>query len=261
MPNLCSPVGPRLPIPREHSTRLLPLPTQTVAFARPYPFAMPLRCDGSQLRNAKPAFAPGVTGSRSFPSPMHPTRPPISKGRCVPLNNPVPTMHQSGSTESPLPDFSELVNFPNNPREIRALPAGSKCCVMCGIVRPTCSRLRSRKSKDTRTMIGAPFVEEMRASYCEDFVTIPTQNKGLCTLCDISVWVVEQNGCQIKWCKGCKNFRQWSSFGDKGFATKCARCRERQREKYALLKDAKLNGTSVHHVEKGKGDKKGPPRA
>jgi Zn-finger nucleic acid-binding protein len=68
---------------------------------------------------------------------------------------------------------------------------------------------------------------------------IPTQNKGLCTLCDVNVWVVAHSGLEIKWCKGCKNFRPWAAFGDKGLATKCLRCRDRQREKYALQKEEK----------------------
>ena len=68
------------------------------------------------------------------------------------------------------------------------------------------------------------------------YAIIPTQNKGLCTLCDVNVWVVTTNGLEIKWCKGCKNFRPWAAFGDKGLATKCVRCRERQREKYAANK-------------------------
>jgi len=71
------------------------------------------------------------------------------------------------------------------------------------------------------------------------FAIIPTQNKGLCTLCDVNVWVVVSSGLEIKWCKGCKNFRPWAAFGDKGLATKCLRCRERQREKYALQKEEK----------------------
>jgi hypothetical protein len=68
---------------------------------------------------------------------------------------------------------------------------------------------------------------------------IPRQNKGLCTACDVAVWVLVADGLEIKWCKGCKNFRQWAAFGDKGSATKCVRCRERQREKYAMQKNAK----------------------
>ena len=66
---------------------------------------------------------------------------------------------------------------------------------------------------------------------------IPRQNKGLCTACDVTVWVVADDGLEIKWCKGCKNFRPWAAFGDKGSATKCVRCRDRQREKYAMQKD------------------------
>ena len=76
-------------------------------------------------------------------------------------------------------------------------------------------------------------------SGANNYATIPTQNKGLCTICDVNVWVVMSSGLEIKWCKGCKNFRPWASFGDKGLATKCVRCRERQREKYALQKEEK----------------------
>ena len=71
------------------------------------------------------------------------------------------------------------------------------------------------------------------------YANIPTQNKGLCTICDVNVWIVTATGLEIKWCKGCKNFRPWAAFGDKGLATKCVRCRERQREKYALQKEEK----------------------
>jgi len=71
------------------------------------------------------------------------------------------------------------------------------------------------------------------------YAIIPTQNKGLCTHCDVNVWVVNQTQLEIKWCKGCKNFRPWAAFGEKGLATKCVRCRERQREKYAAQKEEK----------------------
>lgn len=71
------------------------------------------------------------------------------------------------------------------------------------------------------------------------YANIPTQNKGLCTICDVNVWIVAASGLEIKWCKGCKNFRPWAAFGDKGLATKCVRCRERQREKYAMQKEEK----------------------
>jgi hypothetical protein len=51
------------------------------------------------------------------------------------------------------------------------------------------------------------------------------------------VWTIAESGLQIKWCKGCKNFRTWAAFGEKGGATKCTKCRERQREKYAAQKN------------------------
>lgn len=79
----------------------------------------------------------------------------------------------------------------------------------------------------------------MISAVANAYANIPTQNKGLCTICDVNVWIVTSSGLEIKWCKGCKNFRPWAAFGDKGLATKCVRCRERQREKYALQKEEK----------------------
>jgi hypothetical protein len=49
----------------------------------------------------------------------------------------------------------------------------------------------------------------------EDEYAIPNQNKGVCNNCDSAVWIYVENGMQIKWCKGCKNFRRWVDFGDK----------------------------------------------
>ena len=71
---------------------------------------------------------------------------------------------------------------------------------------------------------------------------IPRQNKGVCTQCDITVWMVTAEKLEVKWCKGCKNFRPWAAFGEKGMATKCLRCRKRQKEKYANQK--KLDGVA-----------------
>ena len=44
---------------------------------------------------------------------------------------------------------------------------------------------------------------------------IPCQNKGVCNNCDSAVWIFVENGLQIKWCKGCKNFKKWLDFGAK----------------------------------------------
>ncbi|KAL3787038.1 hypothetical protein ACHAW5_004249 [Stephanodiscus triporus] len=86
---------------------------------------------------------------------------------------------------------------------------------------------------------AGPHASSSMSSCASNYASIPTQNKGLCTICDVNVWIVTSSGLEIKWCKGCKNFRPWAAFGDKGLATKCVRCRERQREKYALQKEEK----------------------
>ena len=139
-----------------------------------------------------------------------------------------------------LPDFHRLVNYPDYLSKSRTLGAadagasggskaigGKKNCVMCGKLR-ICS--------------ASSLMEKGRAVATGDDGTahiIPRQNKGLCTACDVTVWVLVEQGVEIKWCKGCKNFRRWAAFGGKGSATKCVRCRERQREKYAMQKNAK----------------------
>lgn len=129
--------------------------------------------------------------------------------------------------ERRLPDFSLLVNFPENISRGRNLEKaaavdGKKHCVMCGEVR-LCSATCGRRVKPD---------EDSESTHI-----IPRQNKGVCTVCDVAVWVVrEHEGLEIKWCKGCKNFRPWAAFGEKGLATKCVRCRKRQKEKYATQK-------------------------
>jgi hypothetical protein len=140
-----------------------------------------------------------------------------------------------------LPDFHRLVNFPDylaksrNPSsssDNSAPAAGKKNCVMCGKLRVCSASSLVNRPK--------PKQEETESTLEDDDGTahiIPRQNKGLCTACDVTVWVVVTDGLEIKWCKGCKNFRPWAAFGDKGSATKCVRCRDRQREKYAMQKD------------------------
>lgn len=105
---------------------------------------------------------------------------------------------------------------------------------MCGKLRvcSASSLVNRSKSKQQHVDTASTFEDDDGTSHI-----IPRQNKGLCTACDVTVWVVISDGIEIKWCKGCKNFRPWAAFGDKGSATKCVRCRDRQREKYAMQKD------------------------
>lgn len=116
---------------------------------------------------------------------------------------------------------------------------------MCGKSR-VCSATSLVRGRTVKTSKAADAGEkaDVKNTECEDdddddgtSHIIPRQNKGLCTACDVTVWVVVADGLEIKWCKGCKNFRPWAAFGDKGSATKCVRCRDRQREKYAAQKD------------------------
>lgn len=93
---------------------------------------------------------------------------------------------------------------------------------MCGDLRPFTTKSAAVTTKSSRTPVP---------------IIIPAQNKGVCTSCDVTVWSVCGTKLQIKWCKGCKNFRHWAAFGEKGAATKCEKCRTRQREKYKEQRD------------------------
>jgi hypothetical protein len=173
-----------------------------------------------------------------------------SANRCMPLKAPIPSKYWGEAEkikDSPIPDFHQLVNFPDYLNKMRpngSEPPGSvsatngkRPCVMCGKHR-VCSASTAnsnvilRRSKKQGEEDVTPVADDEDSSHI-----IPRQNKGLCTACDISVWVFVESGLEIKWCKGCKNFRPWAAFGDKGLATKCVRCRDRQREKYAIQKD------------------------
>ncbi|KAL7561149.1 hypothetical protein ACA910_011971 [Epithemia clementina (nom. ined.)] len=188
-----------------------------------------------------------------------------NKARCVPVEHPTkaqPNVSNPEEIEIKLPDFPLLVNFPEHLTRGQTrgtgdnkglAPEGKRHCVMCGQLR-ICSSSANRLNRST-----APSAAE--TSSCKDQAPapssstvhiIPRQNKGVCTACDVTVWTVVQhdggNGTtlEIKWCKGCKNFRPWPAFGEKGLATKCARCRHRQREKYALQKKQGSGGTSQY---------------
>jgi hypothetical protein len=189
-----------------------------------------------------------------------------SKRKCVSLKPPIPSKFQGDMEKlknASVPEFTSLVNFPAHMSQKQSvnLPESMRCCVMCGSACP-CSNGTKKKCSGTINKSGkADGSLVQRSSNGQDpnamdkngYAIIPTQNKGLCTLCDINVWVVVTTGLEIKWCKGCKNFRPWAAFGDKGLATKCLRCRERQREKYALQKEEKEKTRVIKPATKIKG--------
>ena len=112
--------------------------------------------------------------------------------KCYPKSKPHST-HFKGEfdMDARIPDFSFLTNYP--PGRANELPEGTKCCVMCGEIRG-CNPGKSTKTKSMKSSEG----------YSQDTVVIPNQNKGLCTLCDVEVWVIKKDNTEIKWCKGCK---------------------------------------------------------
>ena len=162
--------------------------------------------------------------------------------------------------EVALPDFHRLVNFPdllvkgrNASGDSRSEngAGGKKRCVMCGQLRVSATYVRAKKASTEDKSEGfndGPGVLGTGSAHI-----IPRQNKGVCTACDVTVWVaLELDGLEIKWCKGCKNFRPWSHFGDKSLATKCLRCRDRQKEKYAMQKTASRRRHSNNSIEEKK---------
>ena len=159
---------------------------------------------------------------------------------------------------APVPEFTSLVNFPAHisQKQSNNLPEGMRCCVMCGSACPCSTGGKGKKvikpSKPGESGLAqrGNNGQSGAGDKTGGFAIIPTQNKGLCTLCDVNVWVVVNTGLEIKWCKGCKNFRPWAAFGEKGLATKCLRCRERQREKYALQKEEKEKARLVDKKKK-----------
>eukprot|EP00978_Attheya_sp_CCMP212_P031672 scaffold120586_cov50-Attheya_sp.AAC.1 len=185
---------------------------------------------------------------------------------CTPLQPPVPSMFQGNIDEekdAAVPLFANLVNFPEDfmYKHAKPLPEGMCYCVMCGKARVNSAARKHKLSRRTRkgsksTSMNANICSPEREGSSSSSIdsnaqnaVIPAQNKGLCTACDVQVWVVNESSTEIKWCKGCKNFRPWAGFGQKGCATKCVRCRERQREKYAKQKESGKLSPSVKSDE------------
>mmetsp|Transcript_31288 Transcript_31288/g.75679 ORF Transcript_31288/g.75679 Transcript_31288/m.75679 type:complete len:705 (-) Transcript_31288:123-2237(-) len=191
----------------------------------------------------------------------HGRRHPTSTNRCVKLEEPIPPKSAwtdvGKAVEVVLPDFHRLVNYPDyltkggrhNPspdgsgENGTANTEGRRNCVMCGKLRicSAASLMQNQRGRHVAlksTEIGSGSSGDDSTDEKDDGTAhiIPKQNKGLCTACDVTIWVMTSNGMEIKWCKGCKNFRPWAGFGEKGLATKCVRCRDRQREKYRSAK-------------------------
>jgi len=170
---------------------------------------------------------------QSVPMSRLPTHSPICFDvKCVERPTPVPSMFQGDlekAATAKVPDVSALANYPTSLQRFD-LPRGWASCIMCGHI---CLIGKKRKTKKPTTYAQAHQAEEACAR------TIASQNKSVCTECDVKVWVLVASGLEIKWCMGCKNFRPWAAFGEKGYATKCEPCRVRQRELYRAKQEQK----------------------
>jgi len=190
-----------------------------------------------------------------------------SAERCIRMSQPHPTKFWSEkeTNDTVIPDFQQLVNYPTYINKNRAPltsgnpnQVGTRFCVMCGKERK-CTYPSLNANGSSRARQGKSAVHFAGCySSCDDedrsLHIIPRQNKGLCTSCDVAVWVVIKSKLEIKWCKGCKNFKPWAAFGDKGHATKCVRCRERQREKYATKKELMMKNRDEWKLKKDSDD-------
>jgi len=122
-----------------------------------------------------------------------------------------------------VPDFHRLVNYPGyiargrtTARGNRPIgrPDGKKNCVMCGKLRRSLAAKVAPNSTAPRRLDGEEEEKDDAAH------VIPRQNKGVCTACDVAVWVVldddwgddSDQKLEVKWCKGCKNFRPWAGY-------------------------------------------------
>jgi hypothetical protein len=159
----------------------------------------------------------------------------IAKSGFVP-DKVFPKDEEADAYDVKIPPFQQLVNYPHSSQRKRW--GEEMRCVMCGEKHFTS---HSRRLAAASQIAGSP--------ESEDMYIIPKQNKGLCTACDNSVWKIRKTGKEIKWCKGCKNFKAWEAFGEKYLATKCVKCREKQKEKYAR-KTGKLGGESEGSAKK-----------
>jgi len=213
---------------------------------------------GSPRNNPQRSIAVATT------TPSSPASRGRSEWKCIPLKPPIPSKFQGDIEKGKhiqVPDIESLVNFPAykfQKHPVR-LPPGMRYCVMCGEACPYGNNNSTKTREGPKTPRQyhqqPPNQQEVLSAAAAGAsprsakkiaadsggsnnlnAIIPTQNKGLCTLCDINVWVVTATGLEIKWCKGCKNFKPWAAFGEKGLATKCLPCRDRQRERYAMQK-------------------------
>ena len=123
-----------------------------------------------------------------------------SKRKCLPLKPPIPTKFQGDlkkNVDVSIPEFTSLINFPGNvtAKQTVSLPEGIRCCVMCGQACPFSNGGKKKKSDVPRNAMMGGRGNGQEATQA----VIPSQNKGVCTSCDVNVWIMVWNAPQHIW--------------------------------------------------------------
>ena len=125
----------------------------------------------------------------------------LGTGACRPLLNPRAKTrdHYLGDDVEALqlaepPPYESILNFPQGRRKQRY--CDERLCVMCGLYFPTTSR--ASPSYDGKKKRAG----NLRSARKGGATTIPSQNRGVCTNCDLVVWIHVPTGYQLKFCKG-----------------------------------------------------------
>ena len=123
----------------------------------------------------------------------------LGNGACKPLLTPKAGDHYEGDDKEALqlakpPTYDSIVNFPQGKR--KQYGSDNRFCVMCGLFFPTAVR--------TYPLVDAQKEQSnnLRSARKGGATTVPPQNKGVCTVCDVVVWKQVSTGYQLKFCKG-----------------------------------------------------------
>ena len=201
----------------------------------------------------------------------------LGNGACKPLLTPNAGDHYQGDDMEALqlakpPPYDSILNFPQGKR--KQYGSDNRLCVMCGLSFPTAVRTYPLDDAQKKKS------NNLRSARKRGATTIPPQNKGVCTVCDVVAWKQVSTGHQLKFCKGkllrsmvasrildritltygpllmfpflnlifvgCKNFRFWATFGEKGHGTKCEKCRGHYKAKYAEQRGTRIDGRIVN---------------
>ena len=126
----------------------------------------------------------------------------LGNGACKPLLTPNAGTgdHYQGDDMEALqlakpPPYDSILNFPLGKRKEYGID--DRLCVMCGLFFPTAVRTYPLDKAQQKKRADNP-----RYARKGGATTIPPQNKGVCTVCDVVVWKQISTGYQLKFCKG-----------------------------------------------------------